>query len=339
MGERSVIKGVNLHNIAIDAMGGDNAPSQIILGAINSITSNVKIFLVGREEVINSHLKTHTYDKTKIEIINATEVIGTEETTMAIKKKKDSSLAVGLKLLKEGHASSFISAGSTGALLTGATLKIKRLQGIDRPALGTMLPCQGGFTLMLDSGANVDCKPHYLLQFAQLGSAYMQHVIGINKPKVALVNIGSEKEKGNNLTKEAMELILKSNLNFVGNIEARDIAKGNAHVIVCDGFVGNVILKTAEGYSKFIFETIKKELMSTTITKVGALLSKPAFNNIKKTFDYSEVGGAPFLGLTSLVIKTHGSSKSKDIIAATRQSIKFIESDIINKLKSSIANT
>lgn len=321
-----------VHTIAIDAMGGDNAPGEIITGAVNALSKNVNIILVGKEDVIQKEISRHTYNKDLIQIVNATEIIDTEEAAFAIKKKKDSSIVVGLNLLKEGRAQSFISAGSTGALLAGATLKIKRLKGIQRPALATLLPCARGFTLMLDSGANVDSKPIYLLQFAHLGSLYMEHVQGIKSPAVGLVNIGTEKEKGNALTKETFELLESSNLNFIGNIEARDIAYGKVDVAVCDGFVGNVVLKSVEGYSKFIFETIKKELMSSPITKVGALFSKGAFKNIKKTFDYSEVGGAPFLGLEHLVIKSHGSAKAKDIVGAVGQANNFLNAEIIKKL-------
>ncbi|MCL1995667.1 MAG: phosphate acyltransferase PlsX [Defluviitaleaceae bacterium] len=319
--------------IAIDAMGGDNAPTEIIKGAVDSLqVADSKIILVGKEDIITKELSAYN-TKGSVEVVNATEIISTEEAALAIKQKKDSSLVVGLNLLKEGRADSFISAGSTGAFLVGATLKIKRLPGIDRPALGTLLPGAKGFTLMLDSGANVDCKPEYLLQFAVLGSVYMEHVQGIKKPAIGLLNVGTEKDKGNVLTKGAYDLLAASSLNFKGNIEAGDIAKGTVDVAVCDGFAGNVLLKTAEGYSKFIFGTVKKELMATPIRKIGALLSRGAFENIKKSLDHSEVGGAPFLGLESLVIKVHGSSKAKDIVGAVKQSHKFTQNNMIDKLK------
>lgn len=320
--------------IAIDAMGGDNAPTEIIKGAVDSLQiTNSKIILVGKENTIAAELAKHSYNISSVEIINATEVIATDEAALSIKQKKDSSLVVGLNLLKEGKADSFISAGSTGALLAGATLKIKRLQGIERPALATLLPGAKGFTLLLDSGANVDSKPTYLLQFAVLGSIYMKYVQGVKNPAVGLISIGTEKDKGNALTKEVYELLADSGLNFKGNIEARDIAQGTVDVAVCDGFAGNILLKTAEGYSKFIFDTIKKELMGSTITKAGALLSRGAFKNIKKRFDYSEVGGAPFLGLQYLVIKAHGSAKSKDIVGAVNQAHKFIQNNMIEKIQ------
>ena len=321
--------------VAIDAMGGDNAPAEIIKGAVASLeqTKETKIILVGKQDIIEKELSSLTYNKSRLSIQNATEIISTDEAAMSIKTKKDSSIVVGLNLLKEGKADSFISAGSTGALLAGATLKIKRLPGISRPALATLLPCAKGFTMLMDSGANVDCKPEYLLQFAILGSAYMEHVAGIKNPSVGLLNVGTEREKGNNFIKEAYPLLESSNLNFKGNVEARDISNGICDVFVCDGFVGNVVLKTAEGYSKFIFDTIKKELMASTLTKIGAVLSKPAFKNIKKSFDYSEVGGAPFLGLKSLVIKTHGSATAKDIIGSVKQSQRFNKENVIGKLE------
>lgn len=323
--------------IAIDAMGGDNAPNEIIKGALDSLqVTSSKIILVGKEDVIKKELSPHHTDR--IEIVPATQVIETDEGAAAIKEKKDSSIVVGLDLLRAGRCDSFISAGSTGALLTGATLKIKRISGIRRPALATLLPCATGHVILLDSGANVDCKADYLLQFAILGSAYMEHIHGVKDPFVGLLNIGSEKDKGNTLTKETYDLLLKSSLNFYGNIEARDIATGTVHVAVCDGFCGNLVLKTAEGYSKFIFDTIKKELMATTIRKAGAFLSKGAFKNIKKSLDYSEVGGAPFLGLQSLVIKSHGSAKAKDIVGAVKQAQKFIQNDTINKIQAITKN-
>lgn len=239
----------------------------------------------------------------------------------------------GINLLRENHAKAFISAGSTGALLTGATIRLKRLKGISRPALATLLPTAKGFCLLIDSGANVDCKAAYLHQFAVLGSVYMEHAMKISNPTVALANIGPEKDKGNALTKEAAELLEAGGLNFTGNIEARDIAQGVADVVVCDGFVGNIILKTGEGYSKFIFNTLKAELTSSPLNKLGALIAKGAFGNIKKRFDYTEVGGAPFLGLSALVVKTHGSAGAKDIIGAVRQSKEFISNNIIGKME------
>lgn len=321
--------------IAVDVMGGDNAPVEIVKGCVDAIKKfDVKLALVGIEEKIKEELSKYSYDKDKIEIVNATEVIATDEVpTAAIKQKKDSSMVVGLNLVKEGKASALVSAGNTGALLTGATVIIGRIKGIERPVLATMLPNEVGASLLMDSGANVDAKASYLAQFAKMGSIYMESVMNIKNPKVGLVNIGAEKEKGNALTKEAYDLIEQSGVNFVGNVEAREISRGVVDVLVCDAFVGNVILKFAEGFAKSLLKMIKKELMSSLSSKIGALLSMKAFKNLKKSFDYAEVGGAPFLGLKGLVVKAHGSSDHRAICAAINQCIKFANSDFINKLQ------
>ena len=324
-----------MHTIAIDAMGGDNAPNQIIQGALDALAAipDTTIILVGQQDVIEAQLKDKTYDKNRFRIHHASEVIATDEAAMAIRTKKDSSLAVGIDLLKAGTAQSFISAGSTGAVLAGATLKLKRLPGISRPALATLLPNAKGHSMLIDSGANLDSKPDYLRQFGILGTAYMQHVRGIANPTVGLVNVGTETDKGDAFSKEAYGILRDSNLHFHGNVEARDVAQGTCDVFVCDGFVGNVVLKTAEGYSKFIFNTIKAEIMATLRTKLGGLLVKPAFANIKQAFDYDDIGGAPFLGLRSLVIKAHGSSSARSIVGCVRQSKVFHDQQIIAKLE------
>ncbi len=326
--------------IAVDAMGGDNAPFEIIKGCVSASdkNKNIKIILVGREYDIQQELDKYKYDKSRIEIVNADEVIATDEVpTSAIKNKKNSSMVVGLNLLKSGDASAFISAGNTGALLTGAVTIIKRIKGVERPALGTLMPMENGKSaLLIDAGANVDAKPSYLVQFAKMGSIYMENVLGIENPSVGLINIGAEKEKGNSLTKETYELLEKADINFVGNIEARDLFLGNVDVMICDAFVGNVVLKFAEGFVKSIMRIIKKELISSFLSKIGALLSSGAFKKLKKHFDYSEVGGAPFIGLSGLVVKAHGNSSEKDINGAINQCIKFIENDIVNKIQEKI---
>lgn len=326
------------YTVAIDAMGGDNAPIEIVKGVVESLSSNdMNFILLGKEDAINKELQSYTYDKNRINVVHTSEVIEThEQPTIAIKKKKDSSMVVGLKLIKEGTASAIISAGNTGALLTGATLTVGRIKGIERPALGTLLPNKKGFTFLIDSGANVDCKASYLVQFAKMGSVYMENVLGINNPKVGIINIGVEKEKGNALTKEAYELLSQESLNFVGNIEARDMPEGVVDVIVCDGFVGNIVLKYTEGFAKSMFGIIKEELTSSTISKVGAMLSKKSFSNIKKRFDHSEIGGAPFLGLKGLVIKTHGSAKAADIKGAINQAYTFSSNNMIERIQSKI---
>lgn len=321
--------------IAVDAMGGDNAPNAIVEGAVLSLENKrISIILVGNEMLITDELKRHNYDKSRISIINTTEVIGSEEVpTVAIKKKKDSSMVVGLKLVKNNEAESFVSAGNTGALLTGSTVIIGRIKGIERPALGTILPNKKSFSFLIDSGANVDSKATYLLQFAKMGSVYMESIMDIKSPTVGLVNIGVEKEKGNLLTKEAYTLLEESDLNFTGNVEARDIPYGTVDVLVCDAFVGNTILKFAEGFSKALLSMIKDEMLKKTIYKIGAYLSKNAFSNLKKKFDYDDIGGAPFLGLNALVIKAHGSSNARAIKNAINQCVIAYDNDLVNKIK------
>ena len=325
--------------IAVDAFGGDNAPKEIIKGAVESLADpKLTVILVGKEDIINEELKQYSYDTSRLEIVHATEVITNDDSpTIAFKRKKDSSIVVGLKLLKESQADAFVSAGSTGALLTAATMIVGRISGIERPALATLLPNKNAYTFLVDCGANVDSKPTYLLQFAKMGSIYMKNVMNVKNPRVALINVGTEKEKGNALTKEVYTLLeAESRINFIGNMEARDIPLAEADVAVCDAFVGNVILKHSEGLSKALFDIIKAELMSSTLTKIGAALAKPAFKNIKKRFDYSEVGGAPFLGLNALVVKAHGSSNAKAIHSAIKQCAIFIEKDITQKIKENI---
>ncbi|MFV0315118.1 MAG: phosphate acyltransferase PlsX [Anaerotignum sp.] len=324
--------------VAVDAMGGDLAPVEIVKGAVDAVKElNVEVKLVGREDAVKGELKKYEYPKERIQVIHAEEVIGTEETpTKAIRSKKDSSLVVGLNLVKNGEADAFVSAGSTGALLTGALLIVGRMEGVERPALGTCLPTKNGFTFLLDSGANVDCKAKYLQQFAKMGSIYVENMFGIKEPTVALVNIGAEKEKGNALTKEAYELLETSEgINFVGNIEARNIPYGEADIIVCDGFVGNTILKLLEGVSKTLFSVIKEEITAGPYKFAAAALKTP-FKNIKKRFDFDEIGGAPFIGLDALVVKAHGSSNSRAIKGAIRQCVLFTEADLVQKIKDNL---
>lgn len=321
--------------VALDAMGGDLAPVEIVKGAVDAVKElGVNIKLVGRQDAVEAELAKYDYSKERIQVIHAEEVIGTDEVpTSAIRRKKNSSLVIGLNLVKNGEADAFVSAGSTGALLTGALLIVGRLEGVERPALGTCLPTKTGFTFLLDSGANVDCKAKYLEQFAKMGSVYVENIFGKAQPKVALANIGAEKEKGNALTKEAYELLeVSQNINFTGNIEPRNIPFGEADVIVCDGFVGNTILKFAEGLSKTLIDIIKEEITAGTYKFAAAMLKTP-FRNVKKRFDSDEIGGAPFIGLKSLVVKAHGSSNAKAIKNAVRQCVLFTEADIVGKIK------
>ena len=310
--------------IAVDVMGSDLGPAAVIQGAVMAAREfpDISLTLVGDEAIINKELTTKAPHN--FEILHAPEVIGyDEQPTVAIKQKKNSSIVAGLKALKSGDACGFVSAGSTGALLVGVFSYAKRQEGIKRPALCALLPTKKGFTLLLDCGANAEVKPEYLLQFGQLGAEYMKNCMGITNPRVGLVNVGTEKEKGTPLYQEAHGLLETSGLNFVGNIEGRDIPAGEVDVAVCDGFVGNVVLKLTEGLSKTLMGMIKEELMSSRISKLGALLAKGAFGKLKKRFDYREIGGAPFLGLESLVVKAHGSSDALAIKNAIRQCINY----------------
>lgn len=327
---------MDLKRIAIDAMGGDNAPFEVVKGVVEASKSvKYKLALVGKEEVILNELKKYKYDESKIEVIDAREVVDNcDNPTDAIKNKKNSSMVVGLNLVKEEKALALVSAGNTGALLTGATIIVGRIKGVKRPALATMLPSEKNRVLMLDSGANVDAKAEYLLQYAQMGSIYFENVLGKEKPSVGLVNIGSEREKGNALVKEAYSLLEDAkNINFVGNVEARDITLGNVDVIVCDAFVGNVILKVMEGLGKTVLKILQRALLSSLRSKIGALIAKPAFKKVKdEFFEYDEIGGAPFLGLKGLVVKAHGSSKANAIVGAIKQCEKFIDADMVSKI-------
>lgn len=321
--------------IAVDAMGGDNAPCEIVKGAVEASKEiKYKIALVGIEEAVNAELAKYSYDKEKISVVNATEVIETcEVPTVAIRKKKDSSMVVGLNMVKKGEAAAFVSAGNTGALLTGATVIVGRIPGVERPALGTMIPTEKGMSLLIDAGANVDAKPNYLVQFAKMGSVYVENIFGVKNPKVGLINIGVESEKGNALVKETYGLLSDAEgINFAGNLEARDIPQGEMDVMVADAFVGNVVLKLMEGFGKTILGILKKELMADFMSKIGAVISMKAFKRVKGYFDYSDVGGAPFLGLKALVVKAHGNSDARAIKGAINQCVKFIDGDIVSKI-------
>lgn len=329
--------------VALDAMGGDNAPAEIVKGAINAVSSrnDIKVFLVGQEDVVKEELAKYSYPKEQIEIVHAEEVIEmAEPPVMAIRKKKQSSIVIGMKMVKEKEADAFVSAGSSGAILVGGQTIVGRIKGIKRPPLAPLIPTEKGMSLLIDCGANVDAKADHLLQFAQMGSIYMENVMGIKKPRVAIVNIGAEEEKGNALVKETMPLLKAcDNINFVGCIEAREIPKGGADVIVCEAFVGNVILKLYEGLSSTLISIIKKGLMSTLISKIGGALALPTLKKTLKSLDGSEYGGAPLLGLNGLVVKTHGSSKSTEITNAIYQCVTFKEQDINGKIKENITSS
>lgn len=326
--------------VAVDAMGGDNAPLETVKGAVEAVQerNNVFVILVGKEALINDELKKYTYNKEQISIVNADEVISNDEApVMAIRKKKESSIVIGMNLVKSGEADSFVSAGSTGAILVGGQLIVGRIRGIERPPIAPLIPNINGVSLLVDAGANVDARSSHLVQFARMGSIYMENVIGIKKPRVAIVNIGAEEEKGNMLVKETYPLLKNcGDINFIGSIEARDIPYGAADVIVCEAFVGNVILKLYEGIGAALLGKIKEGLMSSTRSKIGAILSKPALKETLKSFDASEYGGAPLLGLNGLVVKTHGSSTSMEIKNSILQCVTFREQKINEKIKENI---
>lgn len=323
--------------VALDAMGGDNAPVEIVKGAIEAISKrdDIKVYLVGKEDEINNCLRNYQYDSNKIEVVNATEIIEmAEQPVLAIRRKKDSSIVVALNMVKRGEVDAFVSAGSTGAVLAGGQLIVGRIKGVERPPLAPLMPTENGVSLLIDCGANVDARPSHLVQFAQMGSIYMEHVIGINNPRVAIVNIGAEEEKGNALVKETFPLLKEcKDINFIGSIEAREIPHSGADVIVCEAFTGNVILKLYEGVGAVLVDKIKAGMMSDLRSKIGALLVKPALKKTLKQFDASEHGGAPLLGLNGLVVKTHGSSKSKEVCNSIIQCITFKNQGINDKMK------
>lgn len=325
--------------IAVDGMGGDHAPSEIIKGCIQALQDfPIQILIVGDPQQLKKELSDHAFDENRIQVIPASETISNEDSpVVAIRTKKDSSMVVGLNLVKEKKADSFISAGNTGALLAGGTFLVGRIPKVQRPALAPLIPHKKGFSLLIDCGANVDAKPSYLAQFAHMGSIYMEHVLNISNPKVGLINIGVEKEKGNELTKAAYALLEKAPINFIGNVEARDISYGVADVLVCDAFVGNILLKYTEGFGLSLFDILKDELTQNFISKIGALLLKSSFKNVKNRFDYTEYGGAPLLGLQGLVVKAHGSSNGKAIYSAIRQCLRFTEQDIVEKIQNVIS--
>ena len=328
--------------VAVDAMGGDHAPDEIVKGAVEASRKdrNIHVLLVGKEDVVKGTLEKYPHNEEQIQVVHAEEVITTEETpVMAIRRKRNSSIVVGQKLVKENKADAFVSAGSTGAVLVGGNLVVGRIRGIERTPLGTLVPTKNGVALIVDSGANVDARPSHLVQFAKMGSLYMENALGIQKPKVALVNVGVEEEKGNALVKETNPLLSQcEDLNYIGYIEARDVPYGAADVIVCDGFAGNIMLKLYEGVGGVLISKIKETLMTSWKTKIGALLIKPALKATLKTFDASEYGGAPLLGLNGLVVKAHGSSKSKEICNAILQCLTFKQENVNEKIKKSLGN-
>lgn len=321
--------------IAVDGMGGDFAPAAVVDGCIQAVKeNNINIIITGAEELIKKELDKYAYPKDKISIVHAEEVISTNESpVMAVRRKKNSSLVKALQLVKDGEADAVISAGSTGALMTGATLVVGRIKGIDRVALAPIMPGKKGAFMVVDAGANVDCKPQYLIQFALMGKIYFENILGVKNPTIGLVNIGTEEEKGNELTKTTYKLLKEMDYNFVGNVEPREVSNGEVNVLVCDGFVGNTILKMYEGVALNVFNMLKEEIMKSFTAKIGAFLLKPVFKGLKKKFDYSEYGGSAFLGTKGICIKAHGSSDSKAFKNAIRQALNCYDNKIINKIR------
>ncbi len=329
--------------ILLDAMGGDNAPDATIKGAVNAIKEiESEVVLIGQENIINEKVKEF-YGKsleeisTRLSIYNCTETIEMEDTpTQAIKTKKDSSMVVGFNLLKEGKGDVFISAGNSGALLTGATLLVGRIKGIDRPALAGILPAYHGKLVLMDCGANTNCKPLNLLQFAQMSSIYMHNTLGIESPKIGLLNIGTEETKGNELVRNSYQLLKKYskdlNINFIGNIEGRDAFLGNIDVVIADGFTGNVFLKSVEGIGKFVKRSLKESLLHNIWSKLGSIPALPAIKRFSKTVDYKEYGGALFLGVQKPVVKAHGSSDEKLFKFTIKQAEQFVKNKAVDQL-------
>ena len=329
--------------VAVDAMGGDYAPLEIVKGAVEAVAENssVVISLVGKEDAVKVELAKYDYPKDQIEIVNATEVIEmAEPPVMAIRKKKDSSIVKGMMLVKEGNCDAFVSCGSTGAVLVGGQVLVGRIPGVERPPLAPLIPTVDGMALLIDCGANVDAKPSNLLQFAKMGSIYMKNIMGVENPKVGIVNIGAEEEKGNALVKEAFPLLKACpDINFVGSVEAREIPYGAVDVIVCDAFVGNVILKLYEGVGGALVKVIKNSMMETTRGKIGGALVKPGMKKVMKKFSASEYGGAPLLGLKGLVVKSHGNSTAVEVKASILNCIEFKKNDINGKISESLKKT
>ncbi|WP_251549117.1 phosphate acyltransferase PlsX [Neobacillus muris] len=325
--------------LAIDAMGGDNAPKEVVLGAMKAINEfpELQITLVGDESKIKETLTSSE----RLTIIHTDEVIlSTDEPVRAVRRKKNASMVLAAAQVAEGKADACLSAGSTGALMAAGLFVVGRIEGIDRPALAPTLPTIGGEGfLLLDVGANADAKPDHLLQYAIMGSIYSEKVRGIQNPRVGLLNIGTEEKKGNELTKHAYGLLKQANINFVGNVESRDLLEGVADVVVTDGFTGNMVLKTIEGTALGMFKMLKTTLMSSLKSKLAAGMLKPEFSSLKSKLDYSEYGGASLFGLKAPVVKAHGSSDAQAIFSAIKQTREMVNNDVIGLIKQTVEET
>lgn len=315
-------------------MGGDNAPGAQVDGAIRAVNKlGVDMVFVGKEDVIREELKKYEYPKDKVSVVNADEVITNhEEPAKAVRSKKNSSIVVAAGMLKNGEADALLACGNTGAILAAGLLIVGRIKGILRPALATTLPTAKGPKLLIDAGANTNCKAENLVQFGIMGSIYMKNVIGIDNPTVGLISNGEEEGKGDELTKSAYPVMKEAPFNFIGNIEGRDVMEGNSDVMVCDGFVGNVVLKTVEGMGHVMGKLVKEMFMKNILTKLGGLLALDGVKQLKKTMDYRSYGGAPLLGTKKPVIKGHGSSDAKAVYNAVVQAKKFVETNVIDEI-------
>ncbi len=322
--------------IAVDAMGGDNAPREIVKGALEAAGQfNLEVILVGDENLIRQEMPGGRHKL--ISIVHAPEVISMHESPVgAVRRKKNSSLVKAVQLVKDGAAQAVVSAGNTGAVMAAGVLLLGPIPGIDRPAIATILPSRKGKTLLIDSGANVDCKPFHLLQFAQMGYLYMKEIIGVSQPRVGLLNIGEEETKGNELTLAAYQLLQRSASNFIGNVEGRDIYEGTADVVVCDGFTGNIVLKAGEGMVTALLDMIKAEIRSSLPAKIGMALLLPTLRNFWRKLDYAEYGGAPLLGLNGIVIVCHGRSQARAIRNAIRLGRESVENNLVPAIKKCI---
>lgn len=328
--------------IVIDGMGGDNAPMAPVEGACMAVKEyGVDIVITGDKDQLEAELAKHDFDKSKIEIVHTTQIITNDEKPVAaIRRKTDSSMVVALNMVKNKEADAMVSAGSTGALLSGGVFVIKRIKGITRPCICTAIPTMdGGVSLLSDTGANVDCNGQQLVDFAAMSNIYAKRVMKIDNPRIALANIGTEEGKGNELLKTTYDLLKdRKDMNFIGNMETREILNGVCDVVICDGFIGNVIVKTLEGTVLSLFKKMKETIMSSTKAKIGALLMKDSLKGLKDSLDYSSHGGAPFLGVEGGLIKAHGSSDARAIKNAIRQAIQFVDGNVVEEIKAYISS-
>ena len=329
--------------VALDAMGGDHAPVEVVAGAIQAAREyGVGVLLVGPQDTIRAELAKHDTTGLDLEIVHTDEVIGMDEhPAEAVRNKKRNSITLSHQLVRDGKALGAVSAGNSGAVMAAAIFTFRRLRGIDRPAFGAVVPAASGSqTLVLDIGANTDCKPPYLLQFALMGAVYMKSVLGLGNPRVGLLANGEEETKGDQLTQEAHQLIKAAapaaGINFIGNVEGRDINAGTVDVVVCDGFVGNVVLKLSEGLAKMLLSTIRTELMSGIVSKAGGLLAKPAFDRVRKKIDYEEYGGVPVLGVNGVSVICHGSSHAKAIKNAIRVALQTADAHLPERISEGV---